>query len=54
MYGRWTHRVFEHRLPEFGVDGKGAVIAGIRTGRKESPRFAFLVRKEEERKLTCI
>lgn len=54
MYGRWTHRVFKHRFPEFGVDGKGAVIAGIRTGRKESPRFAFLVRKEEERKLTCI
>ena len=50
MHGRWTHRDFRQLLPELGGEGRGAVFRGIRTGRKESPRFIFLVGKEEERK----
>ena len=53
LQGRWTQRAFKHLLPELGAEGWGAIFGSIRTGRKESPRFIFLVGKMEERKLVC-
>lgn len=53
LQGRWTQRAFNHLLPELGAEGWGAIFGSIRTGRKESPRFIFLVGKMEERKLVC-
>lgn len=53
LQGRRTHRAFKHLLPELGAEGWGAIFGSIRTGRKESPRFIFLVGKMEDRKLVC-